>query len=394
MNHGLSVVAPARTKTESVPAIAHVEAMSVDGNPVTLPGTVHIPATASHRRIVFDYTGLSFAVPDSVRFKYRLDPFDSGWSDPVATRRAVYTNLGPGTYKFRVIASSSHGQWNGSEATVPLRIDPVFWQTWWFQLSCLGALACAGWLLYQLRMYNLSRQFDMRLEERIGERTRIARELHDSLLQGFQGLLLQLQAAQNLLPRRPEEAMRTIEEVLDQGDQALSEARHAVEDLRSSTVIHDDLSEAFAVAAEELAQPHPEIKFHLVVEGKPRALDPVLRDEVYRFGREALRNAYSHAKAHNIEAELTYAELRFTLRVRDDGIGIDPKVLTSGSRAGHWGLPGMRERANRFGGKMEVWSEAGAGTEIQLTVPADIAYGESEKERGFRLSGRKKTSSV
>jgi signal transduction histidine kinase/ligand-binding sensor domain-containing protein len=394
MNHGLSVVAPARTKAESVPAIAHVEAMSVDGNPVALPGGVHILASASHRRIVFDYTGLSFAVPNSVRFKYRLDPFDQGWSDPVATRRAIYTNLGPGTYQFRVIASSSHGQWNGSEATVPLRIDPVFWQTWWFQLSCVGALACAAWLLYRLRMYQLSRQFDMRLEARIGERTRIARELHDSLLQGFQGLLLQLQAAQNLLPRRPEEAMRTIEDVLDQGDQALSEARHAVEDLRSSTVTHDDLSEAFAVAAEELAQPHPEVDFHVVVEGKPRVLDPELRDEIYRFGREALRNAYSHAKAHTIEAELTYAELRFTLRIRDDGIGIDPKVLTSGSRAGHWGLPGMRERANRFGGKMEVWSETGAGTEIELTVPAAIAYGEPEKDSGFRLSGRKKTSSV
>ena len=312
MNHGLSVVAPARTKTESVPAIAHVEAMSVDGNPVALPGTVHIPASTSHRRIVFDYTGLSFAVPNSVRFKYRLDPFDPGWSDSVATRRAIYTNLGPGTYQFRVIASSSYGQWNGSEATVPLRIDPVFWQTWWFQLSCVGALACAGLLLYRLRMYQLSRQFDMRLDERIGERTRIARELHDSLLQGFQGLLLHLQAAQTLLPRRPEEAMRAIDEVLDQGDQALSEARHAVEDLRSSTVMHDDLSESFAVAAEELAQPNPGIKFHVVVEGKPRALDPLLRDEIYRFGREALRNAYCHAKAHNIEAEITYADLRFT----------------------------------------------------------------------------------
>jgi signal transduction histidine kinase/ligand-binding sensor domain-containing protein len=394
MNHGLSVVAPARTKTESVPAIAHVEAMSVDGNPVALPGTVHIPASASHRRIVFDYTGLSFGIPNSVRFKYRLDPFDPGWSDPISTRRAIYTNLGPGSYRFRVLASSSYGQWNGSEATVPLRIDPVFWQTWWFQLSCVGALACAGWLLYQLRMYQLSLQFDMRLEARIGERTRIARELHDSLLQGFQGLLLQLQAAQNLLPRRPEEAMRAIDEVLDQGDQALSEARHAVEDLRSSTVMHDDLSEAFAAAAEELAQPHPGIKFHVVVEGKPHELDSVLRDEIYRFGREALRNAYSHAKAHNIEAELTYAESRFTLRIRDDGIGIDAKVLTSGSLAGHWGLPGMRERAKRFGGKMEVWSEAGAGTEIELTVPAAIAYGIAEREGGFRLSGRKRASRV
>jgi signal transduction histidine kinase/ligand-binding sensor domain-containing protein len=394
MNHGLSVVAPTRTREESAPAIAHVEAMSVDGTPIPLTGPVRIPASLSHRRIVFDCTGLSFAVPDSVRFKYRLDPFDQGWSDPVATRRAIYTNLGPGNYQFRVIASNSYGLWEGSETIVPLRIDPSFWQTPWFQLSCVCALACAAWLLYRLRMYQLSRQFDMRLEERIGERTRIARELHDSLLQGFQGLLLHLQAAQHMLPRRPEEAMQAIEEVLDQGDQALAEARHAVEDLRASTTTHDDLAEAFALAAEELAQPYPGIKFHLLVEGKPRPLDPVLRDEVYRFGREALRNAYSHAKAHTIEAELSYTDVRFLLRVRDDGIGIDPKVLHSGNRAGHWGLPGMRERADRFGGKMEVWSEAGAGTEIELTVPGAIAFRSPGDGNGPRLSSRKKTSSV
>jgi len=187
--------------------------------------------------------------------------------------------------------------------------------------------------------------------------------------------------------------MHAIEDVLDQGDQALAEARNAVQDLRSSTVVHDDLSGALAVAAEELAVNHPGIKFHVVVEGKARRLDPILRDEIYRFAREALRNAYNHAKAHTIEAELTYADLRFILRIRDDGIGIDPKVLTSGSRAGHWGLPGMRERAKNFGGKMEVWSEAGAGTEIELTVPAATAYG-ANAGSAFRLSGKKRTSGL
>jgi ligand-binding sensor domain-containing protein/signal transduction histidine kinase len=387
MNRGLSVVVPSRADGESVPAITHVEAVSVDGAPVAMEPAVRIPA--SHRRISIDYTGLSFAVPDRVRFRYRLDGFDQSWSEPVSSRRAVYTNLGPGSYRFRVVASNSYGLWSGSEADVLFHIEPAFWQTWWFQLSSILALACLTWLLYRLRLYQISRQFDMRVEERIGERTRIARELHDSLLQGFQGLLFHLQAAQNMLPERPQEAKQVLEGVLDQGDQALTEARNAVQDLRSSTAVHDDLSGALAAAAEELAEQYGSVNFRVLVEGKPRNLDPIVRDEVYRFAREALRNAYSHAHAQNIEAEITYADLRFVLRIRDDGAGIDPKVLFVGSRAGHWGLPGMRERAKNFGGKMEVWSEGGAGTEVELTIPALIAYGGPSMPGRLRFAGRK-----
>jgi signal transduction histidine kinase len=213
------------------------------------------------------------------------------------------------------------------------------------------------------------------------------------LLQGFQGLLFHLQAAQNMLPGRPEEAKRALEGVLDQGDKALAEARNAVQDLRSSTAVHDDLSQALAVAAEGLAAQGNSARFRVLVEGKPRNLDPILRDEIYRFAREALRNAYSHAKAHNIEVEITYGDIRFVLRVRDDGSGMDAKVLVSGSRAGHWGLPGMRERAQNFGGKMEVWSEGGAGTEVELTIPASIAYGGPPMPARFRFFGRKRTPS-
>ena len=389
MNRGLSVVIPSRTDGESVPAIAHVESISIDGNPVTMQPELRIPA--SQRRISIDYIGLSFAVPDRVRFRYRLDGFDQSWSEPVSSRRAIFTNLGPGTYRFRVVACNGYGLWNGSEAAVSFRIEPAFWQSWWFQLSSILALACVTWLLYRLRLYQISRQFDMRVEERIGERTRIARELHDSLLQGFQGLLFHLQAAQNMLPERPQEAKRALDGVLDQGDQALAEARNAVQDLRASTIVHDDLSEALAVTAEELAAHNPSVKFRVLVEGKPRNLDPILRDEVYRFAREALRNAYNHAHAHNIEAEVTYTDLRFVLRIRDDGTGIDQKVLFSGSRPGHWGLPGMRERAKNFGGHMEVWSEDGAGTEVELTIPGSIAYGGPSTSGRFRFAGRRRT---
>jgi signal transduction histidine kinase len=253
-------------------------------------------------------------------------------------------------------------------------------------------LAGFTWLLYRLRLHHLGRQFDMRVEERTAERTRIARELHDSLLQGFQGLLLYLQAAQHMLPAHPDEAKRALEKVLDQGDQALAEARSAVQNLRESAVIPHDLPRALAAIGKELSAPGNTAEFRVIVEGKAQNLDPILRDEVYRFAREALRNAFGHAQAQDIEAELSYGEQHFVLRVRDDGIGIDPRVLDRGSRPGHWGLPGMRERADSLGAQMELWSESGAGTEVQLTIPAAIAYEEPIKRDRFRFFRGKRTT--
>jgi signal transduction histidine kinase len=372
-----------------LPAVAFVDSVQVDGNPVALRGPVRIPS--SQRRIVIDYSALSLVASGRLRFRYRLDGFDHAWSEPVVSRQASYTNLGPGSYQFLVAASNSDGLWNGAEATLPFRIEPAFWQAWWFRLSSLLCLAALTWLIYRLRLLQISRQFDMRVEERTAERTRIARELHDSLLQGFQGLLLHLQAAQHMLPTRPDDARLVLDKVLDQGDQALAEARSAVQDLRASAVVPNDLPQAMAAIGKELAAQDNTAQFRVIVEGKAQNLDPILRDEVYRFAREALRNAFSHAKAQNIEAEVAYGDLRFSLRIRDDGIGIDPKVLNRGSRPGHWGLPGMRERAESLGAQMEVWSESGAGTEVQLTIPAAIAYEEPITRERFRFFRGKRT---
>lgn len=232
----------------------------------------------------------------------------------------------------------------------------------------------------------------MRFEERLAERARIARELHDSLLQGFQGLMFRLQAVRDLLPQRPSEAMRALDSALDRGDQVIAEGRGAVGDLRHPAVFNNDMVQALTALGEELVpQKHDgqSAALQVLVEGKQRDLDPVLRDEIYRIAREALRNAFRHAQAHKIEAEITYGDTHFLLRVRDDGNGIDPKVLAHGSSAGHWGLPGMRERAKSFGGQLEVWSESGAGTEIELTVPASIAYAStSNRHRFWFLGGR------
>jgi ligand-binding sensor domain-containing protein len=390
LNVGLSVVHPNRANHELLPAAARVESVLVDGNPIALQRPVRIPP--SQRRLLIDYSALSLVGSDRLRFRYRLDGFDHAWSEPVVSRQAIYTNLGPGSYQFRVAASNSDGAWNGSEATLPFRIEPAFWQVWWFQLSCVLCLAGFTWLLYRLRLHHLGRQFDMRVEERTAERTRIARELHDSLLQGFQGLLLYLQAAQHMLPAHPDEAKRALEKVLDQGDQALAEARSAVQNLRESAVIPHDLPRALAAIGKELSAPGNTAEFRVIVEGKAQNLDPILRDEVYRFAREALRNAFGHAQAQDIEAELSYGEQHFVLRVRDDGIGIDPRVLDRGSRPGHWGLPGMRERADSLGAQMELWSESGAGTEVQLTIPAAIAYEEPIKRDRFRFFRGKRTT--
>ena len=391
LNQGLSVVHPGRANHEVLPAVASVDSVMVDGSPIALRGPVRIPS--SQRRIVISYSALSLVGADRLRFRYRLDGFDHNWSEPVTAREAIYTNLGPGAYQFRVAASNRYGVWNGTELMLPFRIEPAFWQAWWFRLLSLLSLAGLTWLIYGLRLRGISREFDMRVEERTSERTRIARELHDSLLQGFQGLLLQLQAAQHMLPARPDDARLTLDKVLDQGDQALAEARSAVQDLRASAVAQNDLPQALAAIGKELAAQDNTAQFRVIVEGKTQNLDPILRDEVYRFAREALRNAFSHARAQNIEAEVAYDDLRFLLRIRDDGVGLDPKVLDRGSRPGHWGLPGMRERAESLGAQMEVWSESGAGTEIQLTIPAAIAYQEPiRRERLPFFRGKRRST--
>jgi signal transduction histidine kinase/ligand-binding sensor domain-containing protein len=337
-------------------------------------------------RLEIDYTALSLAFPERVLFRYMLDGVDKEWQDAGTRRQAFYTSLPPGRYRFRVIACNNDGVWNEDGAFLDFSIAPAYYQTTWFRLLCVAVFLALLWALYQLRLRRLAREFNMRLDERVSERTRIARELHDSLLQGFQGLMFRLQAALHLLPGRPTEAMEALEIALERGDKAIAEGRDTVAELRSPTVGTNDMAQALTALTEELSHQKGNgtgLSVRVLVEGKQRDLDPLLRDEVYRIAREALRNAFVHAHAHKIEAEITYGAAQFLLSVRDDGNGIGPEFLHKGGRAGHWGLPGMRERAKSFGGKLEVWSEGGTGTEVQLVVPASIAYGKSSTRRGL-----------
>jgi signal transduction histidine kinase len=219
-------------------------------------------------------------------------------------------------------------------------------------------------------------QLTLRFEERLAERTRIARELHDTLLQSFQGLMLHFQAVYELLPSG--QAKEALEKVLNRADQAVVEGRRAIQNLRSSTTVTNELAQALTALGEELGCAHdgksgsPTLR--VSVEGTPRELYPILRDDIYRIAHEALRNAFRHAQANKIEADITYAERLLRLRIRDDGKGIDPKLLDAG-RDGHWGLRGMRERAEQMGARLDIWSEVGAGTEVELRVPGSFAYG-------------------
>jgi signal transduction histidine kinase len=217
------------------------------------------------------------------------------------------------------------------------------------------------------------KQLTLRFEERLSERTRIARELHDTLLQSFQALMLHFQSASDMLPPGPAKA--ALDEALDHADQAILDGRNAIQNLRSSTLVTNELAQALSALGEELnaANHDPVPQLNVSVEGKPRELHPILRDDVYRIAGEALRNALRHARPTQVEAELTYSEQQLRVRIRDNGSGIDPLLLEAG-RVGHWGLQGMRERAQQIGGKLEIWSQPGAGTEVDLTVPGSIAY--------------------
>ena len=340
-----------------------------------LGSELRLPIHTSNLQI--DYSAGSLTVPERVRFRYKLEGSDREWQDVGTRREALYNNLGPGRYTFRVIAANNDGVWNTKGASVEFTIPPAFYQTRWFYALC--ALACVALFtgLYRVRVRQVAAQVRGRLEARLAERERIARELHDTLLQGVQGLMFRLHAVRELLPGRPEDAVQALKGALQCGDQAIAEGRAAVQDLRATTLAPGDLAEALMALGPELLpeglaqQP----SYHVLVEGKPQSLIPLARDESYRIAREAVRNAIQHARARRIEVEVVYGEKSFCLRIRDDGIGVDARVLEASRRGGHWGIPGMHERAESFGAHLEMWSEHGAGTELLLEIPATAAYG-------------------
>jgi signal transduction histidine kinase/streptogramin lyase len=382
--------------TPYVPPVSLTE-FRLSGIPVEVGGRSPLSKTISHttrlrlsheqNTFSLGFSALSYRNPANNRYRYKLEPLENSWHEAGSDERlATYTTLPAGVFTFRVQAATSRVAWSEPGVKLEIEILPPMWKTAWFEALCGALILTLVWALYRYRLHQIAQRFNTRLEARVAERTRIARELHDTLLQSFQALMFHFQAADDLLP--PGKGKEALEKVLDRADQAITEGRNAIQNIRSSTTVTNDLSDAMTVLGEELIGSHDgehgPAKFRVSVEGTPRDLRPSLRDDIHRIAREALRNAFRHARASQIEADITYSESLLRLRVRDDGKGIDPKHLQSG-REGHWGLPGMRERAREIGAQFEMWSEVGAGTEVELRVPASIAYETAGRRGGLRL---------
>jgi signal transduction histidine kinase/ligand-binding sensor domain-containing protein len=369
MADGIAAVDPKRIPVNSVVPPVHVEQIVADG--AVHGADVGLRLGPRPRDLEIQYTALSFTVPEQVRFRYKLEGRDADWQDAGTRRQAFYTDLPPGRYRFRVIAANNSGLWNEQGDTVEFSIEPAWWQTNAFRVACAAAAALLLYGLYRLRVARLTRQFRMALDARVEERLRIARELHDTLLQSFQGLVLRLQTALQLWPTA--EARNVLADSIDQASGAVTEARDAVQDLRAAATDTNDLADAIRALGETQATAERHVAFRVDVEGKPRALHPLVRDDVFRIAGETLGNAFRHADPKHVEVELHYDERELRLRIRDDGRGIDAGVVDRG-REGHFGLRGMRERAKGIGATLSVWSRPGAGTEVELGVPATRAY--------------------
>jgi ligand-binding sensor domain-containing protein/signal transduction histidine kinase len=387
LSHGIGSGEPMLTMRNSLPIRVRLDSVSANGAGVNIRESRDLPAGT--RSITFNFESDSLFAPDQVRFRYRLEGADPDWSDAVGSRQVSYHNLVPRKYSFHVMASREGRLWNSPETVTSFSIDPAYWQTRWFRICIsIGALLSIL-VIFRLRGIQLSRQLNARFQERLAERTRIAQELHDTLLQSFQGLMLRFQTIENMLPGQPIEAKKDLEEVLDRADDALHESRSAIQNIRSSASAASNFPQALNGVMSEMAeecshQGTQKPEYSVVIEGSPRQLNPSVDADILRIAQESLRNSFQHARASRIETEVTFGDSNLRIRFRDDGVGIDPDILRDGRRLGHWGMIGMKERAARIGAKLDVWSKPGAGTELDLNVPGQIAYGRSKGKNGLR----------
>ncbi|MFL6603705.1 MAG: two-component regulator propeller domain-containing protein [Steroidobacteraceae bacterium] len=380
---GMLWMDPKRIERNDLPPGVAIKSLTADSRLYRDPALVNLPAATSHIQI--DYAALSFADPKHARVRYKLQGFDLEWLDPGTRRQAFYTNLSPGKYRFHVIAANTDGVWNRGGVSVDFEIPPTFLQSRWFLALCVVLSLALLWLLYRLRVAQVAARIRNRLEERLSERERIARELHDTLLQGVQGLILRFQSVATRMPRT-EPSRALLEAALKRADEVIIDGRKRVHDLRT-----DDESRDLQVILRELADDagfDPPIPIRVVVEGKSRPIHDLVSTEVRRIAGEALFNIARHARATSVDATITFGEQQLGLQIRDDGVGIEQGVLALGHKQGHFGLIGMRERAERTGGTLSIDSGPGKGTDVMLTLPARVAYKAQVPTWRKRLSWR------
>jgi ligand-binding sensor domain-containing protein/signal transduction histidine kinase len=356
---GLAVIDPENIPLNTSPPSIAIEQIFIDNQSVPLTEKLTLSPDAS--RLDFYYTALSFIAPENVRFKYKLEGFDDTWIDGGARRVASYTNLRPGSYKFRVIAANNDGVWNESGAAVEIYLKPHFYQTYWFYLLCVALLALAAWLLYRMRVRRMASQFQAVL----AERSRIAREIHDNLAQDILGISVQLELVARLMPVATETAKGHLDRARILVRNSMTEARRYVWDLRSQELQKKDLPAALRDTTKRLTA-ESNIEAVVEVAGLLRPLPPDVETNLLRIGQEAINNAVKHAQANRIDVALNFDTRNVRLSIRDNGRGFDPGVQIAD---GHFGLIGMRERAAQVGGVLSIQSAKERGTEIVVEVP-------------------------
>ena len=393
-DNGLALIDPARLEKNLVSPPVVIKSVIADDKLYQAAPNTKFPARTANVQV--KYTAASLSIPERVAFKYRLEGYENQWRDAGTRREAFFTNLAPGKYRFQVIAANNDGVWNEQGASLEFEILPMFYQTNWFLLLCLAALGCLVLAGYQWRVYPVKSRLHLLYEERLSERSRIAQDLHDTLLQGFLGMTMRLQAVANLLPAKPESAKENLENVLDQVDEVLEEGRRGIWGIRASSVPDRDLAQELTLVGEDLNAAYP-ANFTVTIEGENRPLHPLVRDEIYRIGREALNNAFRHSKATKIEVGIEYAPKRLRIFILDNGCGINPAFIKEG-REGHLGLSGMREFAQKIGAELKIWSRAENGTEVELVVPHHVAFIKKSSGSLFRqlinLYPRKKPARI
>ena len=374
---GVGIIDPRALPSNPVPPPVHIEQLVADGVTHAPPAAARLPAGV--RDVSIEYTALSLGAPEKVAFRYRLEGRDDDWVDAGNRRQAFYTDLPPGSYRFRVIAANDRGLWNEDGAAWAFSVAPAYYQTNVFRLAAVASVILGLTLLYRLRLRRVTAQLQARLQERLDERARVAQALHDTLFQGFVSSSMQLYAVADEIV--DEGARSKLTRVLRRMNRIIEEGRESVSGLRVPDG-DDSLESALARDAEHF-KGERRIDVRLAVKGHPRPLHPLARDAVYQISREALANTFRHARAKHVELDVEYSRGELTVRVRDDGRGIAPNIVDAG-RSGHFGLPGMRERAERIGAVVRLWSREGAGTEVEIHLPAKTAFADTPPGRRAR----------
>jgi signal transduction histidine kinase/ligand-binding sensor domain-containing protein len=354
---------PVRARIDNAALPLEITAVTAAGNTQAPSSGLRLDQAPDSVRI--DYTALRFRLPHRVRFRYLLEGFDQHWQDAGTRRSAFYTKLPPGIYHFKVMTANDDGVWSHEVAQVTFEIPPTFVQTGWFKLICLAVVLLLGWLLHRLRLHVALRRLTATFEARAAEREHIARDLHDTLLQSVQGLIL---AFGGIVKRMPdtEPLKGAMNNALDLADEVMEEGRNKVNGLRTALVQHNELAIGLDEFGRSLSRQHL-IAFTMLLHGQTRLLRTCIHNEILMIGREAIRNAFAHAKASEIKVELTYSERLVELSVKDDGCGIDTDAQKG--RPGHWGMQGMRERAAQLGASLELSSARDCGTTWRLRIP-------------------------